>query len=606
MIKDWMRAARGLFAVLMLALVLNATAQDVNLVREIEVRGLVNVNQEQVLLAMRTRPGQPYVAAQLEQDKRSIEDLGFFSAVDVRAREVGGGNWDILVEVVEFPRIKELRIVGNTVVTTEAVEEALRTAPALPIEPGAVFNLRSIRAASEAVRRLYTDRGYFAQIEEFGPMSESPETINVVILELMVNRVLVQGATRTQPRVLDRLIKTRPDAAFNSRQWVADLRRLFDTQWFEKVDSIERPTDDPGRIDLIADVKEQRTGLFNVGLQLDPRNNLAGFLRYSDSNFRGSGQSVGVGLLQGATGGASVDLNYANPIFDDRDSTLAVSLYSRVVFRFAGLGFGGGSTPTDDDRYFERRTGGTVSLTRPLKLDTVFLTTGLRFESIKTSDLDTTAQNAFIQQDGEVGAVSAAVTFNRRDTNIDPSSGDWLRISVEPGYSNIRRAAGAVSGAGILGSSFFFRNNLEYRAYFSPGQGPRERFDDPRRVIAVRARYGFISGRVPFFEQFFAGGSDTLRGYPEDRFWGRNTAGLTVEYRQPIQRAFNVIAFADYAGAWGGYGSVNQYTQSDSPKFHLGYGIGFSFRTPLGPLRLDFGFNQEGRSRTHFLIGTSF
>lgn len=606
MIKDWMRATRGLGAVLMLAMALLAGAQDVNLVREIEVRGLVNVNQDQVLLAMRTRPGQPYVAAQLEQDKRTIEDLGFFSAVDVRAREVGGGNWDILVEVVEFPRIKELRIVGNTVVTTEAIENALRTAPALPIEPGAVFNLRSIRAASEAVRRLYTDRGFFAQIEEFGPMAESPETINVVVLELMVNRVSVQGATRTQPRVLNRLIKTRPDTAFNSRQWVADLRRLFDTQWFEKVDSIERPTDDPGRIDLIADVKEQRTGLFNVGLQLDPRNNLAGFLRYSDSNFRGSGQSVGVGLLQGATGGTSVDVNYANPIIDDRDTTLAVSLYSRVVFRFAGLGFGGGSTPTDDDRYFERRTGGTVSITRPLELDTVFLTTGFRFESIKTSDLDTTVQNAFIQQDGEVGSASVAVTFNRRDTNVDPSRGDWLRLSVEPGYSNIRRASGAISGDGILGSNFFLRNNLEYRAYFSPGQGPREKFDDPRRVIAVRARYGFISGRVPFFEQFFAGGSDTLRGYPEDRFWGRNTAGLTVEYRQPIQRAFNVIAFADYAGAWGGYGSVNRYTQSSGAKFHLGYGIGFSFRTPLGPLRLDFGFNQEGKSRTHFLIGTSF
>ncbi|MFQ3588077.1 MAG: BamA/TamA family outer membrane protein [Fimbriimonadaceae bacterium] len=606
MIKDWMRATRGLGAVLMLAMALLASAQDVNLVREIEVRGLVNVNQDQVLLAMRTRPGQPYVAAQLEQDKRTIEDLGFFSAVDVRAREVGGGNWDILVEVVEFPRIKEIRIVGNTVVTTEAIEEALRTAPALPIEPGAVFNLRSIRAASEAVRRLYTDRGYFAQIEEFGPMAESPETINVAILELMVNRVSVQGATRTQPRVLNRLIKTRPDTAFNSRQWVADLRRLFDTQWFEKVDSIERPTDDPGRIDLIADVKEQRTGLFNVGLQLDPRNNLAGFLRYSDSNFRGSGQSLGVGLLQGATGGTSVDLNYANPIIDDRDTTLAVSLYSRVIFRFAGLGFGGGSTPTDDDRYFERRTGGTVSITRPLRLDTVFLTTGVRFESIKTSDLDTNVQNAFIQQDGEVGSASVALTFNRRDTSVDPSRGDWLRISVEPGYSNIRRASGAISGSGILGSNFFLRNNLEYRAYFSPGQPPREKFDDPRRVIAVRARYGFISGQVPFFEQFFAGGSDTLRGYPEDRFWGRNTAGLTVEYRQPIQRAFNVIAFADYAGAWGGYGSVNLYTQSSSAKFNLGYGIGFSFRTPLGPLRLDFGFNEEGKSRTHFLIGTSF
>lgn len=67
-----------------------------------------------------------------------------------------------------------------------------------------------------------------------------------------------------------------------------------------------------------------------------------------------------------------------------------------------------------------------------------------------------------------------------------------------------------------------------------------------------------------------------------------------------------MILFADYGGAWGGYGGVNTFNQSDKLKLHLGYGIGFSFKTPLGPLRLDFGFNERGSSRTHFLIGTSF
>jgi outer membrane protein insertion porin family len=62
----------------------------------------------------------------------------------------------------------------------------------------------------------------------------------------------------------------------------------------------------------------------------------------------------------------------------------------------------------------------------------------------------------------------------------------------------------------------------------------------------------------------------------------------------------------DYGGAWGGYGSVNSYTQSNSFSGNLGYGLGVSLRTPLGPIRLDVGFDKEGKSRTHFLIGTSF
>ena len=53
--------------------------------------------------------------------------------------------------------------------------------------------------------------------------------------------------------------------------------------------------------------------------------------------------------------------------------------------------------------------------------------------------------------------------------------------------------------------------------------------------------------------------------------------------------------------------SVSVRIQADpNTDFRLGYGIGFSFRTPLGPIRLDFGFNQSGGSRTHFIIGTSF
>ncbi|HQU18934.1 MAG TPA: BamA/TamA family outer membrane protein, partial [Fimbriimonadaceae bacterium] len=87
---------------------------------------------------------------------------------------------------------------------------------------------------------------------------------------------------------------------------------------------------------------------------------------------------------------------------------------------------------------------------------------------------------------------------------------------------------------------------------------------------------------------------------------GRNMAAATLEYRHPVKKSFNASAFVDYGGAWGGFGTVNEFTQSKSAQFKLGYGLGFSFRTPLGPIRLDFGWNQDGGSRTHFLIGTSF
>ena len=115
-----------------------------------------------------------------------------------------------------------------------------------------------------------------------------------------------------------------------------------------------------------------------------------------------------------------------------------------------------------------------------------------------------------------------------------------------------------------------------------------------------------ISGKVPFFEQFFAGGADTVRGYEEDRFWGKQTIISTLEYRYPLQKALSLSAFIDYGGAWGGYGTVGKFTQSSASQLNIGYGIGVSFRSPLGPLRLDLGFDKNGKSRTHFQIATSF
>jgi outer membrane protein insertion porin family len=122
----------------------------------------------------------------------------------------------------------------------------------------------------------------------------------------------------------------------------------------------------------------------------------------------------------------------------------------------------------------------------------------------------------------------------------------------------------------------------------------------------VRLYAGKAFGKLPFFEQFFLGGAETLRGYPEDRFWGENIALLSVEYRAPLAQNLVGVVFVDAGDAWGGrYGTINDFTQHSSFKPQVGAGIGIRVRTPIGPLRLDYGFGSEG-ARTHFSIGNIF
>jgi outer membrane protein insertion porin family len=569
-------------------------------ITNIVVTGNHYVTQEGVLSRMRTKVGQPYVQAQLDQDRDSIQALGFFKAVDVRATPLEGSNYRVDVQVEEFPIVKEIRLVGNTVVPTDKILKVVT------IQVGQPFNVTAQKPSADAIAKLYNDRGYFALADELAPMEGSPSTVSIVIHEMMVHSVGVQGNTRTRTAVIKRMIRTKPGQPYNLNKWNDDLKRIYTSGWFDPhPETGDKQTEDGFGMDLLAIVKEARTGQATVGVTLDPTSSLAGSVRLSDSDFNGTGQSISIGGQQAiAGGGPSVDLDYSVPYMDSHLTSLSVSLYSRLIYRFTGNGFGTSSSPTDT-LYTERRTGIALGVGRPIG-EHLTGSVGMRAEEINTSNLATNTSNDFIQQDGNEVVGSFILNRNRRDVDTDPSRGDWLNLSTEPGYANITKIGGVLQDNTILGTHFFDKNTIEYRAYFTK-QPPRGRdFDAPRRVLAFRARYGVISGKSPFFDQFFVGGSDTLRGYDDDRFWGNQMFISTLEYRYPIQKAFSVIPFVDYGGAWGGYASVNNFTQTNNLKLHLGYGIGVAFKTPLGPIRLDLGVNERGGTRTHFLIGTSF
>ena len=98
-----------------------------------------------------------------------------------------------------------------------------------------------------------------------------------------------------------------------------------------------------------------------------------------------------------------------------------------------------------------------------------------------------------------------------------------------------------------------------------------------------------------------------MRGYTEDRFWGKKMAFINMEYRKPILDYFTLIAFFDYGSAWGSTETISyrDLDQSDSFKGHYGYGLGARFNTPIGNLRLDWGFGDEG-NKAHFSMGHMF
>ena len=351
------------------------------------------------------------------------------------------------------------------------------------------------------------------------------------------------------------------------------------------------------------------TGQINGGVALDPQSRLVGFVSYSDSNFRGSGQAVGLNLSQATVGnGASAEFAYSNRFYDARGTSMNSRLYSKVVFNFAGNGIGGFEGPVSGSRFDERRTGGSLNFSRPFA-KTNRGRVGLRFENIRSIDFDTTSTDGFVQQDGDILALQLGVEKDTRHPSSQAFQGQLSSLIVEPSYSNISRIGGSVSTFDeILGPNYYLRATLDFRKYWSNAVPADTPVTKSRPVVAFRARYSTLIGDVPFFEQTFVGGLGSLRGYESQRFWGKQSVVSTLEYHYPIpgQTSFSVIAFTDYGSAWGGYPGISSFSQTGTPRFHLGYGLGISFKTPVGPLRIDFAFNEQGGSRTHFAFGTSY
>ncbi|HTE20815.1 MAG TPA: BamA/TamA family outer membrane protein, partial [Armatimonadota bacterium] len=358
------------------------------------------------------------------------------------------------------------------------------------------------------------------------------------------------------------------------------------------------------------ELTEKRTGQVSVGAGYSPRQQLIGRAELADQNFRGKAQGVRISGEIGSFGGdgaPSIELQFHEPWLTSTKTSLTVDVYNKLVWRF--------SRDIADNRnagrYFERRFGGQLSFGRPFQWP---VTLGLRFEAVNTGDLPQ-RQHDFPQQDATIIAGNVSRVWNTRDYPQNPTSGNYLRLSSELGHAALDNQ----DNISNFSTSIFNKYIVDARRYIPLRK--RKAKDEPAReqesqkipVLALRALAGTVLGDVPFFEQFFLGGAETLRGYLEDRFWGNTMYLASVEYRRPILKSIVGVVFADVGDAFNSQSEFRFQSRRLQTDFrqHKGIrpfasvGLGLRVATPIGPIRLDFGYGEEG-ARTHFSIGHAF
>ncbi|MEL6402641.1 MAG: BamA/TamA family outer membrane protein, partial [Cyanobacteria bacterium J06626_4] len=134
-------------------------------------------------------------------------------------------------------------------------------------------------------------------------------------------------------------------------------------------------------------------------------------------------------------------------------------------------------------------------------------------------------------------------------------------------------------------------------------------FSEGPQAIAINVQGGSIIGDFPPYEAFSIGGTNSVRGYEEgDVGTGQSYLQASIEYRFPLFSFLGGALFLDAGTDLGTGDNVPGSPGPDrgKPGSGFGYGAGVRVQTPLGPIRVDYGFSDQGDGRLHFGIGERF
>jgi outer membrane protein insertion porin family len=564
----------------------------------IVIKGNTNITTDALRAVLRQKPGAVYSATDAESDRQAIEQMGYFSAVTFNSSQDASGTVTETYSVVENPRISQIIITGNTVYSSAKLLGKIRS------HPNTILNTNTLAQDIQTIVQTYHDAGYIASISEDINIDPATGILTIPIIEARVSSLTITGNKKTKARVITREMKTKPGVVYNSNVFTKDLTRVYNLGLFDNVGQADISTPDVGEVAITVPVTERRTGQVSVSLGYSTLEKLVGIASLGDTNFRGLGETANVSWTVGGTyNQSSFEGSFGDPYIDKYHTGFNIDAYNRVVYRFDNSFLSGATSSGSNSQYYERQKGGTLTFSRPVSdVDTAYITG--RAESVDANNFEAPLSDSYILQDSSLAGLGGRLVNDTRDNNQNPAAGGLNTVSLEAVSSSTTTVGNAPTPL-APGNRDYLKYGIDLRRYISL-QGPRKKsLTEQKRVFAVRLLGGATQSQIPFSEQYFLGGADSLRGYQTDRFWGSDVVLLNSEVRIPIASSVVGVIFTDAGDAWGSIYQGIGLEQNPSFALHQSIGVGLRVVTPLGPIRVDYGIGSEG-GNTDFSIGQSF
>lgn len=599
------------------------------LVIEVLVSGVDEDLVNLVYNTVQTRPGRTATRSLLQEDVNAIYATGFFSKVKVSPTDTPLGI-RITFDVQANPTLSKVVVVTGTDTNKE-----IRALPPEVVKDifekqyTKILNLRELQNGIQKLNEWYSEQGY-----DLAQVINSPEVGDDGIVTLMVSEGVIQDVLvrffdpedeplngRTRSFIVTREMRLKKGNVFNRKIAQTDLQRVFSLGLFEDVRISFSPGEDAREVIVNVDVIEGTTGSLAAGAGISSSSGLFGTISYQEQNLGGNNQTLG-GEVQVGERELLFDINFTDPWIagDPFRTAYTLNAFRR---RTISLVFDGDDSSIRTLKDFDSprvvRTGGGITVARPFGEDTFTppdwrTSIGFNYQRVQLENAQ-----------GDIAAYSAPLNgFPSQPLAFSDSGKDDLFIisfGASQDFRNnvLRPTRGYMFRLGIeqaipigSGSIFFTRLRGSYSGFlpihlldfgFIPDDQPKP------QVLAFNFQFGTVLEDLPPYEAFVIGGSNSVRGYNEGELGnGRSYFQATIEYRFPVIAALGAAIFVDYGTTLKSQRSVRGLsgTIRGLPSDGYGYGLGVRIQSPVGPIRVDYGINNQGDSRLHFGIGERF
>tara|TARA_Y100001960_G_scaffold207243_1_gene216382 strand:- start:441 stop:2726 length:2286 start_codon:yes stop_codon:yes gene_type:complete len=391
----------------------------------------------------------------------------------------------------------------------------------ITIKPGELFSRKKVTGTTKNITDRLGEEGYsFANVNSIPNIDKEAKTVSITFFvdpgkRVYVRRINFTGNTKTKDEVLRREMRQQEGAWISTSQVERGKLRLQRTGYFRDV-NVETPLV-PGvsdQVDVNYAVEEAPGGQFGIGLGFSQNSGLILTTSLSQDNFLGSGKRISFSFNNSDVN-SRYSLGYFNPYYTIDGVSRGFNAFYRETNAFdANL-----------SDYDSKNVGGDIAFGLPISennsIDTAFQ---YQKTDIKLGTLASTQVTNFVNTNGseyDIFSWNVGFRYDTRNNAILPDKGTYHRIGSEV----------------VLPGS-----DVEYYKLIYETKWFTDIYEDYILTLGADFGYGDAYGdtsELPFFENFYAGGPRSIRGYKE------NTIGPRDNTRRAIGGSTKIIGNAE-------------------------------------------------------------